>query len=91
VADSTPIWERVADALPFIDNPVALAQIAERFESPYAPVIATATTDAARSKAIDAFWHYLSSGATPHKHWALTKADAQRALDALVELALQRV
>lgn len=89
--ENVPIWERVADALPFIDNPTALAQIADRFESPYGPVIAAAATEAERAKAIDALWHYLASGATPRKHWALTKGEAQQALDALVELALPGV
>ncbi|MDA0799507.1 MAG: hypothetical protein O2826_12410 [Chloroflexi bacterium] len=91
MADDVPIWERVADALYFIDDPGAIAQIASRFEAAYAPVIATATTDAVRTKAIEALWHYLSAGATPRKHWALTKGEAQQALDALVDLALRGV
>ena len=91
MAENVPIWERVADALPFIDNPAALAQIARRFESPYGPVIAGAATEAGRDKAINALWHYLASGATPRKQWSLTKGEAQQALDALVELALRDV
>ena len=91
MTEKAPIWERVADALYFIDSPVAIAQIASRFEAAYAPVIATATTEAVRAKAIDALWHYLSAGATPRKHWAFTKGEALRALDALVELAQEGV
>jgi len=87
MAEKVPIWERVADALYFIESPVAIAQIASRFEAAYAPVIATATTDTVRAKAIDALWHYLSAWGTPRKHWALTKEEALRALDALVNLA----
>jgi hypothetical protein len=54
-------------------------------------VIATATTEAARRKAIDALWHYLAAGATPRKQWSLSEGEAQRALEALVELAQQGV
>jgi hypothetical protein len=91
MAEDAPIWEQVADALYFIESPAAIAQIASRFEAAYAPVIATATTEAARAKAIEALWHYLSAGAAPRKQWALTKAEALQALDALVELAQQGV
>jgi hypothetical protein len=87
MAESAPLWERVADALYFIDNPAALAQIADRFETPYRPTIADATTSAARAKAVEALSHYLASGATPHKQWSLTRDEAERALVALVALA----
>ena len=89
MTNNTPIWEQVADALHFIDNPSAVAQIADRFDSLYGPVIRTATTEQSRKKAIDALWHYLAAGATPRKPWSLGKGDAQRTLDALVNLALQ--
>ncbi len=91
MTEKAPIWERVADALHFIDNPVAIAQIADRFEAAYAPVIATATSGVAREKAIDALWHYLAAGATPRKNWAFNKGEAQRSLDALLELVQQGV
>lgn len=89
MTNNTPIWEQVADALHFIENPAAVAQIADRFDSLYGPVIGTATTEQARKKAIDALSHYLDAGATPRKPWSLSKGDAQRALGALVDLALQ--
>ena len=91
MTEDAPIWERVADALHFVENPAAVAQIADRFDAAYGPVIATAGTEAERAKAVDALWHYLAAGATPRKPWSLGKAEAQRALDALVELALRGV
>lgn len=91
MTQSDPLWVQVSDALHFIDNVEAIAQIADRFEAAYAPVIATAETDAARQKAIDALGYYLASGATPHKHWALKRDVAERAQAALVELALRVV
>jgi hypothetical protein len=81
-----PLWERVADALHFIDNPEALADIADRFESEYATAYANATSDAGRDRALGALLAYLSSGATPRKHWSLSRDDAQRAAEALATL-----
>ncbi len=91
MTQDAPIWEQVADALYFVENLAAVAQIADRFEAAYGPVIATAPTEAARRKAIDALWHYLAAGATPRKQWSLSEGEAQRALEALVELAQQGV
>ena len=84
--EEAPLWERVADALYFIDDPAALADIADRFESEYAVAHANATSDAGRDRALSALLAYLSSGATPRKHWSLSRDDAERAVEALVSL-----
>ena len=86
MSEETPLWERVADALHFIDDPKTLADIADRFESEYATAYAAATTDAARDRALGALLAYLSSGATPRKHWALSRDDAHQAAQALAAL-----
>lgn len=84
--EEAPLWERVADALHFIDNPEALADIADRFESEYARAYANATADAGRDRALSALLAYLSSGSTPRKHWSLSRDDAERAVEALSTL-----
>jgi hypothetical protein len=84
--NEAPLWERVADALYFIDNTQALADIADRFESEYATAYANATSDAGRDRALSALLAYLSSGATPRKHWSLSHDDAQHAAQALATL-----
>lgn len=84
--ENDPMWVRVADALYFVTNPEAVAQIADRFEVGYAPAIRDAPNEAAREKATLALYRYLAAGATPRKKWALAKGDAERALDALLAL-----
>ena len=86
MAENDPIWVRVADALHFVDNPEAVAQIADRFETGYAPAIKDAPDDAAREKAMLALYRYLASGATPRKRWALPKGDPERAFNALLAM-----
>ena len=82
-----PMWVRVADALFFIEDVVAVAQIASRFEAGYLPAIAGAPNDIARERAIGALHRYLETGFTPRKRWALEPTQAKLALDALVKLA----
>ena len=86
MTEKDPIWVRVADALPFVENPEAIAQIADRFEVGYGPAIKDAPNEAAREKATLALYHYLAAGATPRKKWSLNKGDPERALNALLEL-----
>jgi len=88
VPENEPIWVRVADALHFVDNPEAVAQIADRFETGYAPAIRDARSRDARDKATLALYRYLATGATPRKPWSLPKGDPQRALDALLALLI---
>ena len=87
MTEQEPMWIRVADALFFIDDVAAVAQIADRFESGYLPAITGARSDAARERAIDALLRYLETGFTPRKRWALKPGQAQQAVDALVTLA----
>lgn len=86
MTEQEPMWVRVADALYFIDDPAALAQIADRFEAGYRPAISGARSDAARERAVDALYRYLATGVRPRKKWALDAAQAQQALDALLTL-----
>ena len=82
-----PMWIRVADALFFVEDVVAVAQVASRFEAGYLPAIAGAQSDIARERAIGALHRYLETGFTPRKKWALEPGHAKLALDALVKLA----
>ena len=84
--EDAPIWERVADALYFIESPEAVAHIADRFESEYMTAYAAASNQAGRDRALGALLAYLSSGATPRKRWSLSRDDAHRAADALAAL-----
>ncbi|MDA1035904.1 MAG: hypothetical protein O3B65_03370 [Chloroflexi bacterium] len=87
MAEQEPMWVRVADALFFIEDTAAVAQIASRFEAGYLPAITGARSDAARERAIDALMRYLETGYTPRKKWALEPGQVKPALDALVTLA----
>lgn len=87
MTEQEPMWVRVADALFFIEDTAAVAQIADRFEVGYLPAIAGARTDAARERAIEALHRYLETGYTPRKRWALEAGQPEQALDALVALA----
>ena len=87
MAEQEPMWVRVSDALFFIDDLGAVAQIADRFEGGYLPAIVGARSVAARERAIDALQRYLETGFTPRKRWALDAEQAKQALDALVTLA----
>ena len=86
MTEQEPMWVRVADALFFIDDTAAVAQIADRFEAGYLPAIAGARSDAAQERAIDALQRYLATGFTPRKRWALDPDQVQQALAALLAL-----
>ena len=87
MTEQEPLWVRVADALYFIEDTAAVAQIASRFEAGYLPAIVGAPNDAAREHAIDALLRYLETGYTPRKRWKLEPGHATQACEALVTLA----
>jgi hypothetical protein len=86
MTEQEPMWIRVADALFFIEDTAAVAQIADRFMAGYLPAMAGAQSDAAWERAVDALQRYLATGFTPRKKWALDSDQVERALAALILL-----
>ena len=85
--DQDELQLRAAEALLFVDDLTAVAQIAQRFAVKYGPLMATAESADVRDRVEIALHHYLTARPTRRRPWMLSPGEAEQTMAALSALA----